>query len=249
MLRRLLLSASLVMLAALNGASGARLKPDHTRLTLWAWERPEQLKFIQFHDVGVAFLAGTVYLDEQPVFRPRFQPLQVNPQTPLTAVVRLELTPHTPKAATPEYTALVAGDILRSQDLSCVRAVQIDFDATKSQREFYRALLKDLRAQLPPRTALSITALGSWCLGDDWISDLPIDDAVPMLFRMGMDRANIIDALATGDDFREPLCRSSIGISTDEPWPQRLTDRRIYIFNPHTWNSTSFNAVQRKLAP
>ncbi len=249
MFRRLLLSAALVLLVALNGASGARPQLDHARLTLWAWERPEQLRFIQSHDVGVAFLAGTVYLDDQPVFRPRLQPLQVNSQTPLTAVVRLELTPRTPNVTSPNYTAMVVEDILQAQDFNRVRGLQIDFDATRSQREFYRALLRTLRAQLPPRTTLSITALGSWCLGDDWISELPIDEAVPMLFRMGIDRGNILHALQAGEDFHEPLCRSSIGISTDEPWPERLTDRRIYIFNPHAWNSTSFAIVSRKLAP
>lgn len=249
MFRRLLLSAAVVMLVALNGASGARPQPDTARLTLWAWERPEQLKFLQSHNVGVAYLATTIYLDDQPAVRPRFQPLQVNPETPLVAVVRLELTPHTPNVATQNYTALVVRDILQAQDFNRVRAVQIDFDATKSQRQFYRGLLKELRAQLPPKTALSITALGSWCLGDDWISDLPIDEAVPMLFRMGIDRGNILHALQAGEDFHEPLCRSSIGISTDEPWPEKLINRHIYIFNPHAWNSTSFDTVSRKLAP
>ena len=32
---------------------------------------------------------------------------------------------------------------------------------------------------------LTITALASWCDGDDWIDGLPVADASPMLFRMG----------------------------------------------------------------
>jgi hypothetical protein len=248
MLGRISLIAAIALLLALNGASRVQSAPQ-ARLTLWAWERPESLTFVGSPDVGVAFLAASIYLDEQPVLRPRLQPLHVNPETPLTAVVRLETTAATPAQPTAAYASVVAEGILRSVDHPRMRAVQIDFDATRSQRPFYRALLDDLRAKLPARTRLSITALGSWCVADDWISELPIDEAVPMLFRMGVDRGNIVNALEAGGDFREPLCRTSIGVSTDEPWPRLLLDRHVYVFNPHSWNSGSFTTVQRKLAP
>jgi hypothetical protein len=45
--------------------------------------------------------------------------------------------------------------------------IQIDFDATRSERGFYRALLNDLRARVPRSTAFSITALASLCIHDD----------------------------------------------------------------------------------
>ena len=51
-------------------------------------------------------------------------------------------------------------------------AIQIDFDATKSERSFYRELITDLRQRLPANVHLSITALASWCMDDDWLSDL-----------------------------------------------------------------------------
>ena len=207
------------------------------------------MRFLRSADVAVAYLAATVNLEDRPVIRPRFQPLLVNPETPLTAVVRLELTRRTPLTLSDAYAAEVATDVLHSLDLRRVSGVQIDFDALKSQRKFYRSLLAELRGQLPPNLYLSITALGSWCLGDDWISDLPIDDAVPMLFRMGLDRDNIVEALKSGKDFREPLCRSSVGVSTDEPWPESLLDRNVYVFSPSAWNVGTFNAVERKLAP
>ena len=246
---RLTVLLALLLLSALHGGAGWHPATDRARLTLWAWERPEQLTFLGSRDVRVAFLAASIYLDDEPLLRPRLQPLRVNPETPLTAVIRLELTPKTPHVFTDTYRAMVTQQILDAIDLPRVRAVQIDFDATKSQRGFYRALLQDLRSKLSPGTALSITALGSWCLGDDWISGLPIDEAVPMMFRMGIDRGNIVRALDGGDDFREPLCRTSVGISTDEPWPQPLLGRRIYIFNPHPWTSTTFDAVERRLEP
>jgi hypothetical protein len=226
---------------------------------LWAWERPESLLFADSRQIGVAFLAESIFLDQQPVLRPRLQPLSVSRNTPLIAVVRLEATPRAPGTPGGTYTATVAQWIANTAREPQVQAVQIDFDATRSQRAFYRALLAQVRPLLPTATTLSITALGSWCLGDDWLGGLPIDEAVPMLFRMGADRQNILRALATGDDFREPLCRISIGVSTDEPWPAvpgasgfataGWPGRRVYVFNPHPWTKASFEAVLGKLTP
>jgi hypothetical protein len=152
---RLTVLLALLLLSALHGGAGWHPATDRARLTLWAWERFEQLTFLGSRDVGVAFLAASIYLDDEPLLRPRLQPLRVNPQTPLTAVVRLELTPKTPHVFTDTYRAMVTQQILDAIDLPRVRAVQIDFDATKSQRTFYRALLQDLRSKLSPGTASS----------------------------------------------------------------------------------------------
>ena len=60
-------------------------------LVLWAWERAEDLRFLDSGRVGVAFLAGTVRLGADGMtFKPRMQPLRVSPQTKLVAVVRIE---------------------------------------------------------------------------------------------------------------------------------------------------------------
>ena len=250
--QRIVLGFSLIFLLVLDGASrtSASGAPAHLpRLTLWAWERPESLTFLNPGEVAVAFLAETVYLDEHPTVRPRMQPLRVDEGTPLIAVTRLEVTPRTPTAFGVSYIEAVAREIAHIGSFPQVRAVQIDFDAMRSHHDFYRALLTHVRPLLPHGMLLSITALGSWCLGDDWLAGLPIDEAVPMLFRMGIDRGTIMHALETGADFREPLCRSSLGVSTDEPWPDSLLGRRIYVFNPYPWNERTFQAVERKLAP
>ena len=127
-----------------------------------------------------------------------------------------------------------------------VSAVQIDFDAKSSERAFYRDLIFDLRRKMPEQTALSITALASWCLQDDWISDLPVDEAVPMLFRMGVERRQIQMRLESGGDFSEPLCRRSNGVSTDEKLNGVPAQRRSYIFNPKQWSDLSVSdAVKR----
>jgi len=69
-----------------------------------------------------------------------------------------------------------------------------------SERDFYRALLQDLRAQLPDNVPLSMTALASFCIGDRWLEGLPVDEAVPMIFRMGADDKPIKNLLANGKD-------------------------------------------------
>ncbi len=239
----------LLLLLGLNGRTLPDRTPASRRLTLWAWERPEQLTFLPSHDVGVAFLAGTIELSQTPILRPRFQPLHVAPKTPLTAVIRLQTTSRTPPTISDPYRADVVRQILRTTNYPGLQALQIDFDSTRSQRPFYRELLRDLRGGMPAGMPLSITALGSWCLGDDWIADLPIDEAVPMLFRMGADRTNILEALSSGSDFREPLCRSSIGLSLDEPWPERFLERRMYLFNPRPWDAASYARIERRLQP
>jgi hypothetical protein len=210
-------------------------------MMVWAWERPERLDFIDARHTGVAFLASTVTIDDKTVaVRPRMQPLRVPPQTQLMAVVRVEARG---AALSGEQRDAAVNAIAASSRLPRVAAVQIDFDATASQREFYRTLLRDVRARLP-QTPISITALASWCFDDDWIADLPIDEAVPMLFRMGRDDRAIRARLRAGDDFREPLCRRSAGVSTDEPLPAFPAGRRVYWFAPRSWTEAGVRAAE-----
>jgi len=201
---------------------------------VWAWERPEKLDFINTERVGVAFLAKTLRLNGDRVFnRPRLQPLEVPPGTKLIAVVRIEsdhptFSDNQLRQAVTQITDLSA--------LPNISAVQIDFDATVSQRGFYTDLLNRVRRQLPSSTALSITALASWCSGDHWLSDLPIDEAVPMLFRMGVDQKHF----QSTPHFEPAICANSTGVALDEPIAAPAVDR-IYIFNPNPWSRESLN--------
>lgn len=217
------------------------------RLTVWAWERPEQLGFAPADGVAVAFLAETVYLSGPLRVRPRMQPLQISPGSKRIAVVRVEAPAAIPE--TTDYRLQVADAIAMASSLSGVDALQIDFDAARSQREFYAALIRDVRGRLPAGLPLSITALASWCMGDRWMSGLPLDEAVPMLFRMGpSERAAIVEAAANGG-LREPLCQMSVGLSTDESWPEMrlLAHRRIYLFRPRSWDAETLARYQQRL--
>ena len=196
---------------------------------LWAWERPVDLEYLDTQRYGVAFLAQTLTLrGDEVVLSPRRQPLHVTPETKLMAVTRIE----SEKSAI-DRASLSASQkervlelILRSLELDSISAIQIDFDAVTSEREFYRQLLQELRQKLPPQIPLSMTALASFCVGDRWLDDLPVDEAVPMIYRMGPDDQRIKSMLANGYDFREPLCRRSYGIAVDEPFAHSLNDGR-----------------------
>jgi hypothetical protein len=212
---------------------------------LWAWERPEDLRFIKTEDVGVAFLAGTLHLGKATSFSPRMQPLRVSPKTKLIAVVRIETT------GAPRLDQLQVQDSLKYLNdvskLPGVVAAQIDFDATASERKFYRQLLEKLRQQLPSSMPISITALASWCIGDRWIADLPINEAVPMLFRMGTGQSEVKSWLGSAKEFPAAVCRDSLGISTDEPWKSLPTGRRVYAFSPKPWDQNSLDALSQEV--
>jgi hypothetical protein len=215
---------------------------------LWAWEEPEDLRTVDPAKVGVAYLARTLLLGDafHPAILPRHQPLAVPPAMAVMAVVRIETRPgfrDTP--ALRLQTAAALANVSRRPGL---RALQVDFDATRSERDFYSGVLRTLRPQMPSGMPLSITALVSWCSDEpgsnpqqNWLASLPIDEAVPMFFRLGGHTKPYDDK--TWIPVRQPLCRSSLGLSTDESWPQIPTPARVYLFAPGPWQSTQLAAL------
>ena len=210
------------------------------RIVLWAWERPNDLSFPEARGIGVAFLAVTVSLAGDTItIRPRLQPLAVLRQSPLVAVARVE----TDRNRRPQFTDgqlhRAASTIARLGFTPGIAGVQIDFDAQASERRFYGDLLREVRQALPPAMALSITALASWCMEDGWVGGLPVDEAVPMLYRMGPDARDILSRLDKGKDFANDLCRRSVGVSLDEQIPMLPKGRRLYVFTPGSWSRKS----------
>lgn len=287
--RRTQFASVLVLLAVVSGAvllasaygfraAAGSSPPQPSRLAaipnvvLWAWERPEDLHFLEPKAVAVAFLAQTITLPTSttaPSIHPRLQPLRIAHGTPLIAVVRIEnpliRTPRAPTFATSRgLRAQLASQIASLQSMTGIRAIQIDFDATASEHDFYSLLLQDVRRQLRPDVPLSITALASWCAGDSWLDALPagtIDEAVPMLFRMGAGAANIAVFLRTNQKFRAAACNTALGVSTDETFSRSILSgespnaaasragKRIYIFAPHPWTERETNSILQELHP
>ncbi len=215
------------------------------RVFLWAWDRPEDLEFLDPHSVGVAVLAKTLILNGSSIsVHPRMQPIRLRAGISPIAVVRIESLP-SKGGITADIREQVVRQVLSSVAATQAVAAQVDFDARASERNFYRDLLGDLRKQLPPGMRLSMTALASWCIYDDWISSLPVDEAVPMLFRLGTGSIEVKRYLAAGNEFRAAHARFSIGMSMDELPSTSFRDRRIYIFNPNPWTRESVNEVLR----
>lgn len=220
-----------------RSAATANSQPQ---LVLWAWERPTDLRFVDRRKVGVAFLARSIRIEaDRVILKPRLQPLALPDSPMVIAVARIETDHKNKPELSPAQVDEAAREIAALAALPNISAIQIDFDATESERPFYRAVLANVRHRLPAGTRLSITALASWCMDDDWIADLPVDEAVPMLFRMAADGKHIANRLDAGEDFSEPLCRQSYGISTDERRPKLIAARRLYIFNPDAWTENS----------
>ena len=226
-------------------AHATRLQPI-PQIVLWAWERPEDLRFVNPKNTSIAFLAATIRLQgDATIIRPRFQPLRVPDAAKLVSVVRIEADSGAELNRSQMERSVQA--IVGTSSWPRVRAVQVDLDATLSQRDFYRNLLLELRRRLPPAVPISITALASWCLDDDWISGLPIDEAVPMLFRMSAGTDQVVARLASGKNFRSPLCQGSLGISTDERWSTLPAGRRVYIFHTKPWDQKTELAFLREV--
>jgi hypothetical protein len=214
---------------------------------LWAWERPEDLRFLDTNKFGVAFLAQTVLLkNDEVILRPRRQSLQIAPNTYLIAVTRIETDKQSANkpALSDDQKEKVISSIKKTLELPNVKAVQIDFDAIVSERNFYRNVVNELKNQLPKKTPLTITALASWCVGDAWFSDFPIDEAVPMAFEMGADDKGIRDFLIGGNDWREQLCRASYGIAVDEPLKVNFKpNRRFFYFKSRAWEKSDLEKL------
>lgn len=214
---------------------------------LWAWERPEDLRFLDANKFGVAFLAQTLTLrNNEVIFQPRRQSLQIAPKTYLIAVTRIETAKQNSLRSdlSDGQKEKVVSFIKKTLELPNVKAVQIDFDALVSERTFYRNVVNELKKQLPANTPLMMTALASWCVGDAWFSDFPVDEAVPMAFEMGADDKAIRDFLIHENDWREPLCRGSYGIAVDEPLKVNFNpNRRFFYFKSKAWEKSDLEKL------
>ena len=144
-----ILAASLCLLAA--GDQPAVLAPARMafpnampQTVVWAWQEPEDLRSAPPQSVGVAFLAQNIFLrgtakpDQENALAilPRHQPLFVAPGASVMAVVRLIAM--SGFRDTPEMRAQATAALAGVARQPGIRALQVDFDATRSQRAFLR---------------------------------------------------------------------------------------------------------------
>jgi hypothetical protein len=212
-------------------------------LVLWAWERPEDLRAAG-PDVEIAAMTGFIDLSGDRLrARGRRFSLQTDPAARRIAMVHVQIDPHRPLQWSPTLRARTASAVLAYAKAPGVEAVQVDFEVRASRRPVLLDVLRDVRAGLPPGVRLSMTALASWCETETWLDQAPVDEVVPMVFRMGPGGAALKAKLAAGGDFVLPRCRDAIGVSLDTPLPRIPADRRLYLFNPHSWTPAEIAAV------
>ncbi|NOK35765.1 DUF3142 domain-containing protein [Corallococcus exercitus] len=237
--RGLLATLVLTLLCLPLSASMPVIPGPPPRLVLWAWERPEDLRFLEGRAVDVAFLLATLDLTDEDVHVVhRRQPLRVPPGVALKATVRLQMVPGSSLARfDSERLADLAGrlDVLARRH--AVTALQLDFDARGSETDAYVDLLQRLRTRLPPGLSLSITGLASWCVPGGWIARAPVDEVVPQLFRMGPDAPVWRARFARG--LPRP-CSGSMGLAVDEWGPVPPGVSTLYLFNPRPWTPEAF---------
>lgn len=229
------------LVPAVAGLACSRPVPPPREKILWAWERPEDLSFLRPGEARVALLVATFTLAGEDIeVYGRRQPLKLPPGMIPIPVVRIET--RRPELGETQQRDLVE-KLARRADPRSSPALQVDFDATQSERAFYRSVLEALSSRLGPEAEISITALVSWCQGDRWLAGLPIAEAVPMLFDMGREGEAFLGRLGRGEDFAEPLCRHSYGLATYQPRPRLETGRAIYLFADRPWTAAALRGL------
>jgi hypothetical protein len=233
---------SLVAVLAVVGCHFESRQASTPEFILWAWERPEDLRFAS--GAEIALQTGFIELSGDDLrTRGRRFPLKAT-RPPETVVVHVQINHAKPLVWTPPLRERVAAAVHHYATETPAARVQLDFEVRESERPVLLDVLRDLRRALPAKTRLSMTALASWCMTENWLADAPVDEIVPMLFRMQKDGDSIIKTLAKGGDFRHPRCRAALAISTDSPILRAPPGRRIYLFNPRSWTHEDFRKAQ-----
>jgi hypothetical protein len=238
--------ARLLPLLVLALASCGANDRQPASLIIWAWERPEDLRFAG-SSAEIALHTGFVELSGDGMeARGRRFPLKTS-QPPATALVHIQIDHARPLSWTPALRTRTSAAILHYATAIPVRRVQIDFEIRASERQVLLDVLHDVRLGLPRGTILSMTALASWCDTEDWLGQAPVDEIVPMIFRMQEGGEALRNRLAAGGDFRNPRCRAALAIATDSPIARAPAGRRVYLFDPHSWTEEDFREARRQV--
>lgn len=248
------LALMLLMLLLVTSAPSGSATLQSPRTILWAWQRSEDLSYIDPDEFAVAYLACSVLLSGTEVKTIwRQQPLKVPERALLIPVVRVDSdrkrTPTLDSKMVRDLTALIARTAGRPRS----SRIQIDFDARQSERDFYKQLLTEVRQSVPAQIPLSITALASWCLFDNWLSNLSVSETVPMMFSLGADRAKILNYFRSGKPFLHKGCCDALGVSLEDSEvnalmiplsKQRKIPPRLYVFTRSAWTEKKVETVR-----
>ena len=212
----------------------------------WYWDRPATQLPTPAPGVGAAVVTThIIFSGEGFVRQPRRSALHLPSDVPTVPVIHVEVDPARPFAGNAAQR-----DALRDAVVDVVgrggstRWVQLDFEARRTQRGFWRAAVEAIKAALPPGFRLSVTALASWCYGDRWLGDVPADEIIPMYFRLGRARPDYVLRSAAG--VTESRCALAHGVANDEPpWPVVLSGRRYVFLGRASWRPINNSSHER----
>ena len=164
--------------------------------------------------MAVAYVVQTITLRGATVrIDPRPRPQRASPASGVIGSTRIEVPAGAAIDLSHGQVDQLAYAIADTAEIPLVGAVQVDFDATIAQRCFYRDLIHRVRSLLPAEVPLSMTAIASWCMDDDWVSDLPIAEVVPML-RMGHEWKAAAKRAREEGRAAEGPCRNALGLGS-----------------------------------
>jgi hypothetical protein len=187
----------------------------------------------------MAVLTDTLFFfGERIEVRHRLKSLLASPQTKITPTVHVQLDTSHPSRLNNRHVVAISKAMAEAATRSTSSWVQLDFEARDSQQDFYVALVKSLRAQLPDKVKLSVTIRAGWCDKPDLLEQIAADEIVPMFFRMGdlsgEYRARLV---STPESFSKRCQTEAIGSAVQEALPSAVTARyaRRYWFNYRNW--------------
>jgi len=234
-------------LAALALALASPVAAAPSQLVVWAWERPEDLRFLP-PDAEIAVQSAFLEIRGADLFaRARRFPLLARPEQVTTAVAHVQIRRHQAPVWSDALRDRLADAVVRLTAPLHPQRVQIDFEVRASQRQMLLDLVRAVRRRLPAGTTLSMTALASWCDTEAWLAAADADEIVPMLFRMGPGGEGLMQALTHGADFDQPKCHTALGIAADLPPGRAPAGRRVYLFNPRSWTADRFAQVRERV--
>lgn len=228
------------------------------QIILWAWDRPQFLNPHLPQQISIAFLHSSILLRGNSseksdsisstsasststthlALKNRMHALVIPEKTLVIPVVHIDIDNlNPPKGLTTQQIEKIVDTVNQASKQSNSGWVQLDFEARPSQRKDYLEILQRLQP-LRQQYKLSITALASWCMFDQWLDVALVDEVVPMIFRMGKGRDDVTNWVSTYGSFPLMSCNKSLGWMVGENWLPTKEMKRVYLFHSKFWTAT-----------
>jgi hypothetical protein len=143
----------MIAVAAAPCAEKGAEKHAPPQLMLWSWDAEDDFRpLLAGHDMGVAYLGLSLSFEGQNDVNaaPRRVPVRIAPETYQMLVIRFDYRPDARPAVafSQKQRQLAVKMIAEMTALAKPKALQIDFDAPRSARLFYRQVLSDIRERV-----------------------------------------------------------------------------------------------------